>query len=151
MQSAMNMTPIASLGWLAPVDIRYTRPPVHLTSPIAMKGEISRFPVLVKMAEDIRNHAWRSLVKNKEYHRPDETLYEGEIVWRKRLNFARNMKSKLQQKIVQAFEAVNRVGTGMYRLRNLLSGELVVLPLDQLIRTNLSKPEVMSILAELTI
>ena len=149
-QSAMNLTPIASLGWLAPVDIRYTRPPVHLTSPIAMKGEISRFSVLVKMAEDIRNHAWRSLMRNKEYHRPDETLYEGEIVWRKRLNFARNMNAKLQQKIVQAFEAVNRVGTGMYRLRNLLNGELVVLPLDQLIRTNLSKPEVLSILAELT-
>ena len=78
------------------------------------------------------------LLKNKAYYYPNEALTEGAIVFRKRMQFARNMASKLQPKIVEAFVVKKRIGTSMYLCQNVMTDVQKLLPIDQLIRCRLS-------------
>ena len=59
------------------------------------------------------------------------------------------MAKKLQIKVIHAFEVLERVGTGLYKLKNVSNGELVILPADQLIRTRLTLEEIKQILQNL--
>ena len=61
------------------------------------------------------------------------------------------MARKLQVKVIHAFEVLERVGTGLYKLKNISNDELVVLPADQLIRTRLTLEEIRQILQQLEI
>ena len=115
----------------------------------ALNTERDDFKTLVRLGEDIRLGAYRTLVSNKSYFRPDEALAEGQLVWRKRLNFARNMNSKLQARVVEAFRVLNRLGTGLYRCQNVITDEIVIIPIDQLILCNLTLEQVKTIIEKL--
>ena len=104
---------------------------------------------MTKLADEIRYHALRNLITNKQYNNHVEGLKEGQLVWRKRQCFNRNMSKKLQIKILQAFKIESRIGTGMYRLIDIQTNERLILPSDQLIRTRLTELEMKEILMKL--
>ena len=79
----------------------------------------------------------------------EESLQEGQFVWRKRQSFGVNVNRKLQFKIIEAYEILGRVATGLYRVKNVESGAVSILPIDQLIRTRLSLDEIRGVLGKL--
>ena len=102
-----------------------------------------------RMNDMLRKSAYRGLVANKNYYYPSDKLTEGQIVFRKRMQFARHNSKKLQAKILEAFQIISRVGTGLYRAKNVSTSEVKLLPICQLIRTRLSINDVKSVLEEL--
>ena len=148
-QFALNATPVASLGWRSSHQLRYVRPPTLLLPPITEVGEKRDFRFLVRLADDVRKGAYNTVVRNKQYFHPHESLRKGQIVWKKRLAFNRNLNSKLQEKVTEAFQVLDRVGTGMYRIKKVGTDEIQVVPVDHLIRTNLSLEQVKLILREI--
>ena len=95
-------------------------------------------------------NSWRQLVGRKSFFRPDEALVRGQLVWKKRLSFNRNINFKLQSRVLEAYEILDRIATGLYRAKNVTTGSIIVVPSDQLIRCHLSLPEVKSIIEKLS-
>ena len=104
---------------------------------------------MVRVSEMVRESALRTLASNKNFYKVNEGLKEGQVVFRKRMSFARHCNMKLQKKILEAYCVLARVGTGMYRLRNVVTNAIIVLPVDQLITTRLSVDEVIEMLVEI--
>ena len=77
-------------------------------------------------------------------------MYHWEIVFRKKTTFGRATNRKWQIKINGIYKVVSRVGTGLYKLLNVLTSEHVILSGDQLIRSRLSEEEAKTLYAELT-
>ena len=148
----LDSLPHESLNGKSPFEVVFRRPPVLLapvTVPEGLGNEGGSFKTMVKLADEIRFHALRNLITNKQYHSHVEGLKEGQLVWRKRQCFSRNMSRKLQIKILQAFKVEARIGTGMYRLIDIQTNERIVLPSDQLIRTRLTELEMKDILKKI--
>ena len=59
------------------------------------------------------------------------------------------MNSKLQARVVEAFSVLNRLGTGLYRCQNVITDEIVIIPIDQLILCNLTLEQVKTIIEKL--
>ena len=148
----LNSIPHESLNGKSPFEIVFRRPPV-LLAPVKVPEELGNeggsFKTMVKLANEIRFHALRNLITNKQYYSHVEGLKEGQLVWRKRQCFSRNMSKKLQIKILQAFKVEARIGTGMYRLIDIQTNERIILPSDQLIRTRLTESEMKDILMKI--
>ena len=70
-------------------------------------------------------------------------------MFRKRQSFSRHQNKKLQLKILEAYKVESRVGTGMYQLRNLEDNSTIILPCDQLIRTNLNESEAKKLISDI--
>ena len=85
----------------------------------------------------------------KSFYRPDEALVSGQLVWRKRLPFNRNINHKLQARVLEAFEILDRVVTGLHRAKHVITGSVIIIPSDQLIRCHLSLPEIKAIIGKL--
>ena len=148
----INSIPHSSLNGKSPFEVAFRRPPVLLTPieiPDGLGNEGGSFRAMTKLADEIRYHALRNLITNKQYNNHVEGLKEGQLVWRKRQCFNRNMSRKLQIKILQAFKVESRIGTGMYRLIDIQTNERLILPSDQLIRTRLTELEMKDILMKL--
>ena len=147
----VNSIPHEALNGRTPFGVIFRRPPALL--PPLLQTDLGReggeFSKLIKIAEDVRKGAYRNLVHNKSYRFHEEGLVKDEIVWRKRQSFARNMASKLQDKIVQAFRVLDRVGTGLYKVVDVSTGNIQILPGEQLIRAGMSEEEVKGILVKL--
>ena len=109
----------------------------------------SRFLTMVKMNEDMRKRAYQYLISRKTYTYPTDALYEGQIVFKKRTQFSRHQSHKLQVKIVDAFQVISRVGTGLYRVKHIMNGEECLLPICQMIETRLTLKEAQKILQEI--
>ena len=146
---AVNSIPHSALRGRTPYEIGMRRPPFLLpvaTLPASLGGEGSEFRALAKLSDDVRAGALRTLTTNKQYYLHSEGLKKGQCVWRKRQSFGRHMAAKLQVKILHGYEVEERIGTGMYRMVNIKTGERVILPCDQIIRTKLTKAEMLAIL-----
>ena len=148
----VNSSPHLSLNWKSPFELMYRRPPALMVPVLnegsgEMKG--SEFQQLVKTTEEVRKSAFRNLLRNKNFYECNEALVEGQVVWRKRQAFATNVNRKLQFRIIQAFIVLKRVGSGLYKVEDIESGLIAILPVDQLIRTRLTIPEVKQILQRL--
>ena len=105
--------------------------------------------MLVQQAEDVRKTAYKALVSRKSYFRPGEALMKGQLVWRKRHNFSRNMNSKLQARVLEAYEILDRIATGLYRAKNVINNNILVIPADHLIRCHLNLEQVKAIISKL--
>ena len=147
---AINSTPSCVLGWRSPHQMSLIRPPSLLLPPVEINGEKPSFKILAKQAEEVRMNSWRQLVGRKSFFRPDEALVRGQLVWKKRLSFNRNINFKLQSRVLEAYEILDRIATGLYRAKNVTTGSIIVVPSDQLIRCHLSLPEVKSIIEKLS-
>ena len=146
---SLNATPSSVLGWQAPFDLVYRVSPSLLIPPVNLNEEKTSFKVLVQQAEDVRKAAYKALVSRKSYFRPGEALAKGQLVWRKRHNFNRNMNSKLQARVLEAYEILDRVATGLYRAKNVINNNILVLPADHLIRCHLDLQQVKAIISKL--
>ena len=148
----INSLPHRGLGMMTPNEVRYRRPPSLAVPPFEVAdlgSEKGEFKSLVRISSMIRRAAFKGLIQNKSYYRVDESLTKGQLVWRKRQSFARNMNKKLQFKVIEAYEIMDRVGTGLYKVRNVETKEMLVLPVDQLIKCRLNREEVMKVLNEI--
>ena len=79
----------------------------------------------------------------------EEELKEGELYFRRRQSFGVHCNRKLQIKVIEAFKILNKVASGVYRVQNLISGEVKFIPIDQLIKTNLNENEIREMLEKL--
>ena len=86
------------------------------------------------------------MLKNKAYYYPNEALIKGAIVFRKRMQFARNMAPKLQARVIEAYVIERRIGTSMYLCKHIITNEHKLLPLDQLIRCRLNLNDAKSLI-----
>ena len=96
--------------------------------------------------------AFKNIVSYNNHINPQDEnsqLKAGEIVFRKRQSFNVNMNKKLQVKIIAAFKVLKRVGTGLYKLKDVVTGNEVLLPICQLIRSNLTELEVIDIINQI--
>ena len=59
------------------------------------------------------------------------------------------MSYKLQIKVTSAYEVVDRIATGLYRLKNIQTDEPIILPIDQLVRTSLTREQMLDVLRRL--
>ena len=57
---------------------------------------------------------------------------------------------KLQIKVIEAFRIMNKVASGVYRVKNIITGEIKLIPIDQLIKTNLGDDEIREMLEKLS-
>ena len=150
-QFSINVTP--SVGEVSPFQLtrRHTMrclvPGVEPIRPI--NSTAKDFNLLVKMFESVRLSSMVNLISHKCYKYPTESLSKGQIVFRKRMSFARNINKKLQVKILSGYQVKERVGSGLYKLRNILTNEIAILPVDQLIETNMNENQVRDILTKL--
>ena len=149
----INSSPSAALGFLSPNEVAYRRPPTFfapLIEKTEKEGVIGEgFNQLVAMSDEIRLAAYRTLRSNKHFYYPNERLSKGQIMFRKRQSFSRHQNKKLQLKILEAYKVESRVGTGMYQLRNLEDNSTIILPCDQLIRTNLNESEAKKLISDI--
>ena len=145
----VNSSPHVSLNWRTPNEIRFRRAPSLFLPPIEKKGGNREFDNLVEVGNDIRKMALKTMLSNKHYYDSGEALVQGTIVWRKRQSFSRHANQKLQFKILEAYVVQGRVGTGLYKLGNVITNETVILPIDQLVRCRLGLQDVKKILQEL--
>ena len=141
----LNNLPNVALGGFSSSELVFRKPPRFLSTlcpleqPEGGGGKIKEgFMQLNKIHEMIKDATLIQLLKNKAYYYPNEALTEGAIVFRKRMQFARNMASKLQPKIVEAFVVKKRIGTSMYLCQNVMTDVQKLLPIDQLIRCRLN-------------
>ena len=115
--------------------------------PLRPVGRVEKdFNSLVRMFDNVRMQAFKNLLTYKNYYYPNEALKEGTIVFRKRLSFARNMNPKLQRKITTALKIMQRVASGHYRCIDLITKNILIVPVEQMIRTNLNESQVIEIL-----
>ena len=118
--------------------------------PLRPVGRVEKdFNSLVKMFDDVRLSAYKNLLTYKNFYYPTEALKENAIVFKKRLSFARNMNPKLQNKIASGLRIISRVASGHYRAEDLMTGQIVIVPVEQLIRTNLNEAQVKEILGKM--
>lgn len=89
------------------------------------------------------------MISNKKFYNIGESLTEGQILFRRRMSFNVHQNKKLQKKIVQALKVISRVGTSMFKLMDIETGRVMILPLDQLISTKLTEAEAKAILIKL--
>ena len=149
-----NITKSAVLGWKSPIEVISGYAPRYITSlktlrvPEHSKNE-SRFLTMVKMNEDIRKKAYQYLVSRKTFNYPTDALFEGQIVFKKRTQFSRHQNPKLQIKIIDAFEVLSRVGTGLYRVKHIIEDYECLLPICQMIETRLTRGEAQKVLREI--
>ena len=59
------------------------------------------------------------------------------------------MNKKLQVKIIAAFKVLKRVGTGLYKVKDIVTGTELLLPICQLIRSNLTETETRDIIDQI--
>ena len=151
-QFDLNITP-SSVGNVSPFQLtrrHAVRSLVPNIEPIRLANSTANdFNALVKMYESVRMSAMLNLISHKSYTYPCQSLTEGRVVFRKRMSFARNMNRKLQIKVLTGYRVLERVGSGLYKLKNLMSDEVVILPVDQLVLTNLNKVQVKEILSKI--
>ena len=146
----LNIAPHRNLGYMSPFQCVFRRPPALLLPALPERGrEGSEFNLLSKMSDTIRMHAFRSLVGSKNFEYPGEGLTKGQLVWRKRKSFSRHMNAKLQTKIIEAFRVEERLGTGLYKLKSVITSNLIILPIEQLIPTRLTEIQVIEILTKI--
>ena len=149
--TAMNLTPHSSLGGRSPFDVtrrfafRWMGPAVG-SLPVGIKGD---FVSLVRTMEAVRLNALKNLITHKSYNYLENDLKVGDIYFRRRMSFSRHNNPKLQVKVVEAYKIVSKVGSGVYEVRNIRTNELKMLPIDQLIKTNLKEEEVVEMLRNL--
>ena len=149
----MNNRPLVSLGWRSSSELRFLHPPrllgpLHQTH-MAEKGDVKGLQFMSRMHDEVREAAFRAIIRNKNFAYPNDSLSSGMVLFRKRQNFSRHSNKKLQYKVIDAYEVLKRVGSGTYLLLNLRTNKNEVLPVCQLIRTKLNKAEVMGILDKL--
>ena len=65
------------------------------------------------------------------------------------MSFSKHNNPKLQVKVIEAYRIVSKVGSGVYEVKNIRTNELKILPIDQLIKTNLKEGEVIEMLRKL--
>ena len=110
---AMNSLPHTALEGRTPFEASMRRPPVLLPA-VPLPGSVERgddeFQSLVKLADDVRAGALRTLISNKQYFLHTEGLKKGQCVWRKRQSFGRHMAAKLQVKVLHGYEVEERIG-----------------------------------------
>ena len=141
----LNSLPNVALGGLSSNELVLRKPPRFLStlSPIEPPESGGRkikegFLRLNKIHESIKRATLIQILKYKAYYYPTEALAEGAIVFRKRMQFARNMAPKLQSKITEAYLVKRRIGTSMYLCTNIITNVSKLLPLDQLVRCRLN-------------
>ena len=100
--------------------------------------------------DEMRLIAFKNLLGRKNYYYSTEGLAKDEIVFRKRLAFSRHQNQKLQIKIIQALMVVDRIGSGMYTLIDIVTGNKLFLPIDQLIRTRLTRDQAEKLIKKVT-
>ena len=141
----INSRPSVALGGASSNELIFRKGPRFLStlSPLEKPesgGERTKegFLQLNRVHEMLKGATMMQLMKRKAYYYPNEALVEGVVVFRKRMQFARNMAPKLQAKVIEAFVVEKRVGTSMYLCKNILTDVKKLLPIDQLIRCRLS-------------
>ena len=147
----ISLCPNRSLGFLCPADL-VRRFPTHFLGPgtgSIPKGMKDGFRSLVTVMEMVRKGALINLIGHKSYLYPSENLETNTIVFKKRMSFSRHQNQKLQVKILEAYKIVSKVASGIYEARNLVTGEIRVLPVDQMVRTMLKEQDVLKILTDL--
>ena len=150
-----NIRPHSALGNHSPFEMAWRVAPRLVTSLIAPpepgEGQNKRenFERMVELHEQVKQATYKNLVNNKHYYFPSEGLRVNQIVWRKRMTFDRHNSQKLQNKILEAFIVLRRVGTSFYKVRNVETGVEGLLPVDQMIRTRLSLDEVRGVIKQM--
>ena len=72
------------------------------------------------------------------------------IVFRKRQAFATNMNKKLQSRIVKVYEIISRIGTAMFKMRDLINNDVIIVPADQIVRSGgLTKEQGIQLIREI--
>ena len=123
---------------------------INEVEPLRPVGKVERdFNSLVKMFDSVRMQAFKNLLTYKNYFYPTEALKEGTIVFRKRLTFTRNMNPKLQRKIATALKILSRVASGHYRCEDVTTKQILIVPVEQMIRTNLTESQVKEVLRKM--
>ena len=89
------------------------------------------------------------MITHKSYHYLEDELKINDIFFRRRMSFGRQNNAKLQVKIIEAYKIVNKVGSGVYEVKNIKTNEIKYLPIDQLVKTNLKEGEVLAMLDKL--
>ena len=124
LQFNINNSPSTALRGLTPFQITRRYNIKNLTPIIEPIRSVSRaannFNELSKIFDNIRLTAYKTMMMNKDYYYPMETLKEGQIVFRKRTSFSKNMSPKLQQKVMRAYKVVRKVASGLYELSDVM-------------------------------
>ena len=152
----INSSPCVSLGGFSPNELIFRKGPRFLSTltpleePVGGGGRAKEtFLQINKMHELIKDATFKQLLQRKAYFFPNEALKHGSIVFRKRMQFSRNMAPKLQQRVVECFSIERRVGTSMYLCKNVLDGSKKLLPIDQMIRSRLSLDDAKALMNKL--
>ena len=146
-----NSSPCRSLGYFSPNALTFHTPP-SLVTPVLNIGMLEgrkHFAEMVRLTEIVRKSAFQAMVSNKKYYNAGETLTEGQIVFRRRMSFSVHNNKKLQKKVIQALKVIGKVGTSMFKLRDLMTEKVMILPLDQLISSKLTEIEAKELLIKL--
>ena len=135
----INMTPTDSLAGLSPFQVT-RRHPMRCLAPSldplpGNNAVVYDFNKLLKTYKEIRLSAYNNLVSYRDHKGVEPNLTEGMVVFRKRQAFATNMNKKLQSRVVTVYEVISRIGSSMFRLKDLLNNAIVVLPADQIVRS----------------
>ena len=82
----------------------------------------------------------------------DDKLKIGDLAFKKRTSFWTGAPRKLQFKVDEdAFEIVSRIATNSFRCVSVIDGRVIVLPGDQLVKTNLPKDKLQTLVAKMSI
>ena len=145
-----GMSPHVGLNMRTPFEVVYRRPPHLVASITSVEAVEENFKRVQQISEDVRIGALRAMLRNKETGREEKVLSEGQLFFRKRLSFATNLNRKLQVKLVQAFKVIKRIATSLYQVENIVNGDVVIIPSDQMVLTNLPIERVKSIISSLS-
>ena len=152
-QLNLNYTPSVALGGYSPLQLtrrHHFRTSIHILNPMGrVNRAVQDFNELVRVYDNIRAAALYSLMQHKNFFSPKEALIAGQIVFRRKMCFSRNMSYKLQVKVTSAYEVVDRIATGLYRLKDIRTDEPIILPIDQLVRTSLTREQMLDVLRRL--
>ena len=152
LSTALNLTSHSSLNFLSPYDLtrrftfRFLGPGVGRVA-VGMKND---FLTLVRAMEAVRFGALRNLVNHKSFNFLEVELKEGELYFRRRQSFGVHCNRKLQIKVIEAFKIISKVASGVYKVKNIVTGEIKLIPIDQLIKTNLREDEIREMLEKLS-
>ena len=154
-QFQLNITPSDKLNGVSPFQLtrRYAMRAIGCDlEPIRQVGRVvDDFNSLVKMMDNVRLIAFKNLVHYKNYSYPTETLKNGSTVFRKKVNFSTRINPKYQGRVSSAFKVESRVGSGHYKVIDIITGSALILPVEQLVRTALTIDQAKKLMEDISV
>jgi len=150
----INMTPTDSLNGRSPFQITRNHPMKCLApslDPLPGNSTITHdFNKLLETYKEIRLSAYTNLISYRDHKGIEPNLTEGMIVFRKRQAFATNINKKLQSRIVKVYEIISRIGSAMFKMRDLINNDVIIVPADQIVRSGgLTKEQGIQLIREI--